>query len=389
MNMANELYYDYITESLQTFKTTIDEAIIEVLPRLDKELYISPQTEIMNYIDDVILDSDIEKFSENMNYYLMIREGTIKNYHGKRDKQIAENNPKLIQNRYLVVGSKKKSTNETFERAMAVDSFKTESTILHLIKQYPDLLLPKNTDISDIEISYAVNTTTFHDPEVIAKSTKKFVTLDDPNRYLQQKPEYIVISRVKKSKRELEKFVDYLLGIRTEFHYDSIATHEIVPREKFYENIEQIHTISDSTPFKADYRPKGILLPFYKKENLHNIIIEGSKLAGKYSITHKEVTPKDKDTLLAGVWIDHHFNKMRIETILQIQEFFDWYKGVLGHDAHYHKEREENRLKSHKNKNFYIYKHKSDSSQSITLTYNLNHVAKHLEDRFSMVYELE
>ncbi len=388
--MANELYYDYITDSLQIFKTTIDEAVIEVLPRVNTEPWISPQTEIIKYIDDIILDSDIEKFSQNMNYYLMIREGTVKNYHGKRDKQIAENNPQLIQTKYLVVGSKKKSTNETFEKAIVVDSFKTESTIAHLIKQYPELLLPLDTEASDIELSYAVNVSTFHDKEVITKSSNKFATLDNPLRYLQQKPEYMVISRVKKSQRELEKFVDYLLGVRTEFHYDSIATHEVVPKGKiFYENIEQIHMISDSTPFKADYRPKEILLPFYNKENLHNIIIEGNKLAEKYAITHKKVTSEDKDKLLAGIWIDHHFNKMRIETILQIQEFFSWYKGVLGHDAHYHKEREESRLKSHKNKNFNVYKHKSDPSQSITLNYNINHVARHLENRFSKVYDLE
>jgi len=388
--MANELYYDYITEYLQTFKTTIDEAKIEILPRLVKEPWISPQSEIIKYIDDVILDSDIEKFSENMNYYLTVREGVVKNYTEKRVKQIAENNPKLIHNRYLVVGSKKKSLNQVFEKAIPVDSFKMESTISHLIKEQPDRLLPENTDSSDIEINYAVNVSTFHDPAIIPKTFKKFVTLDDPLKYLQEKPEYIVISRVKKSKRELEKFVDYLLGIREEFHYDSIATHEIVPKGKiFYDNIEQIHTISDSKPFKSDYRPAGILLPFYNKENLHDIIVEGNNVSEKLSNSQKQVTNADKDKLLAGIWIDHHFNKMRIETILQIPEFLNWYKGVLGHDAHYHKEREEKRLNKQKNVRFQAFKHKSEPEQNIVINYNLNHVAKHLEQRFNNVYELE
>ncbi len=387
--MVNELYYDYITEYLQTFKTTIDEAKIDVLPKLIKEPWISPQTEIIKYIDDVILESDIDKFSENMNYYLTVREEVLKNYTEKRLKQIAENNPKLKQHRYLIVGSKKKSTNELFEKALSVDSFKKESTISYLIKEQAEKLLPENTDISDIEIMYAVNLSTFHDPNVIFKTGKKFATLDDPITYLKEKPEYMVISRVKKSKRELEKFVDYLLGIREAFHYDSIATHEIVPKGKiFHDSIEYIHTISDGKPFKADYRPAGILLPFYSKENINDIIKDGT-VAENISEVRKKIEPEDKTKLLAGIWIDHHFSKMRIETILQIPEFFKWYKGVLGHNAHYQKERAEKRLEDQRNIKLTLYKSKGDQEQNIVLNYNLNHVAKHLEERFSKVYELE
>lgn len=386
--MVNELYYDYITEYLQTFKTTIDEAKIEILPKLDKQPWISPQSEIIKYIDDVILESDIEKFSENMNYYLTVREEVLKNYTEKRVKQIAENNPKLKHNRYLIVGTKKKSTDELFEKAISVDSFKKESTISHLIREHADKLLPKNTDTSDIEIMYAVNVSTFHKPDVIFRTGKKFLTLDDPLLYLKEKPEYMIISRVKKSKRELEKFVDYLLGIRDSFHYDSIATHEIVPKGRiFHDSVEHIHTISDSKPFKVDYRPNGVLLPFYSKENLNDIIVEGTA-AENISEARKKVNAEDKNKLLAGIWIDHHFNKMRIETILQIPEFFKWYKGVLGHNAHYQRERTKKRLESQKNMKFNLYKSKT-GDQSIMLNYNLNYVAKHLEERFSKVYELD
>lgn len=383
--MANELYYDYITGYLDIFKKTIEEAKIEVLPKLTKEPWISPQKEIIKYIDSVILDSDIEKFSENMNYFLIVREEVLKNYTEKRIKQIKEQNPDLNLSRYVYVGSKIKSTGETFETYIEEDSYKKESTINHIINENRKLLLPE-ADETDIEITYTVNVAAFNSNIKNINSnnrTKKFVTLDNMTPL---NSDYIIISRVKRSKRELEKFVDYLLGIRDEFHYDSIATHEIVPNGKIlYDSVENIHTISDSIPFKAEYRPLGLLLPFYKKENINNIINEGNNIESILE-ARKKITQEDKNKLLAGIWIDHHFNKMRLETILQIPEFFKWYKGVLGHNSYYQKERERNRVENQKNMKFYIHKSKAEE-QSIILNYNLNHVAKHLEERFSKVYD--
>ncbi|GIU70187.1 MAG: hypothetical protein KatS3mg002_1423 [Candidatus Woesearchaeota archaeon] len=382
--MTNELYYDYITEYMQIFKKTIDEAKIEVLPKLMKQQYLSPQAEIIKYIDEVIKDEDIEKFSENMNYYLTVREEVLKNYTEKRIKQILQKNPDLILKRYIVVGTKKKSTNEVYEKFMNVDSYKKDSLIEHIIKEHPKDLLPENTDETDIETTYTVNVAAFYKKD---NNNFRFATLDTPNTILQNNPEYVLISRIKKSKRELEKFIDYLIGTREEFHYDSIATQEIVPKNKaFYDNIEYIHEISDPTPFNIEYRPKGILLPFYNKDNISKLINNGETISNKLLSLKKTPSDDDKNKLLAGIWIDHNFNKMRIETILQIPEFFKWYKGVIGHTSYYQKERSENRIKKQKNNRFYIYKDKINQNKDIIINYNMDFVSKHLEERFKNIF---
>ncbi|MGV8151116.1 MAG: hypothetical protein ACP5NV_05290 [Candidatus Woesearchaeota archaeon] len=392
--MANELYYDYITEELHAFKLAIDESKIEILPQIADRTGLSPQSELIRYIDEIIQDSDIEKFSENMNYYLQIREEVLKNYTEKRIKQILDLNPKLIHERYLVVGSKKKSTGEVFEKRIKSNSYNKESVISHLIREHKDNLLPENTDLSDIDINFAVNLSAFYDMDKVPRSKRLAITLDksatsldDPESYLKN-AEYIIASREKKSFRELEKFVDYLLGVREEFHYDSIATHEICPKILLHNNVEKIHALSDSKPFKADYRPNNILLPFYNKDNINEIVSNGKKIIEKVTAAKREVSAEEKEQLLAGVWVDHHYSKMRVETILQMPEFFDWFRGILGHDSYYYSTRKTLREKSHKNLKFQLHRGKSDA-ENIIIHYDINQVAKHLENRFKKIYDLD
>lgn len=331
-------------------------------------------------IDDFPPYYKIEYMTSWYPYIIANRELKLKQMLKKRVDQIKENNPrqKLHEESYVLVRSKSKITDEVRQRKIPSDQMYTlEQEIEHNIKTeprkyYPDfgyelLNRPENQEI--LEASNII---------LLRKSNLKRRKVDfdvDPfgissfNNLISDS-EYVIMARVKKSKRELEKEVLYLLGLRDE-HHDNIGTINVVPSDKFMNSIYEIKNLSDRNEIeKIDFKYfpeirnaisskqsastkniqiEKILDNIYRKgisrdqEILKQFKLNAKleKAGQKFYVNYNDIVkPTDKDLLLRFLKIYRRFSGDNGETLLMNKNFFKRYRGSLGHHTSYVRQRE-------------------------------------------------
>ncbi|MFA5797574.1 MAG: hypothetical protein WC916_06105 [Candidatus Woesearchaeota archaeon] len=362
---GDELYYRFLTDQLELHKTIVNESIIDALnspsPKTDMCVL---QGKIIHQISEVIDADEIKKFSDNLNMYLGLREEILRGYITDRVAQTSEKYPDCEIERYMIVIAKHKSTGAVLAKETPVSAFVSEETMRSNIIKDSTIYLPRvNSDepasLADFNILQSVNAVAF----VTSKNkSRRYIELDTERRYakdyslesvlcgLANHSVYLIISRVKTDEREAQKVTDMVIGVRPDYHYDGIAEHIIVNSYRsMYDAVKEIHTLSNKAPFRADYRPQGILPPYHNRSIITELINTNSTLSERILRTG-QMTDAERKQLLSGIWVDHFRKNMRMESIIQLRPFYEWYTvGPIGHTKSFYARRLRERDASHHN----------------------------------------
>lgn len=195
---------------------------------------------------------------------------------------------------------------------------------------------PVKTHIDDayIRTSFTEKQTDFFPPEAFSGDVSLFsshnivrIVLNQPlkgkvwNSKDHRNLYFELHSRNKSSKRELEKFVDTLLGLRSEWYFDAIGTNEIVTQQRLYDltsSIREIHNNnSKSSLFNVEHRN---LPSQYNSKVLDKIVKDAVPFLSR-TPNNSEEYARARDALLRGIWHDHFFG----ESLVMTPTFFEWY----------------------------------------------------------------
>ncbi|MGV8171531.1 MAG: hypothetical protein ACP5OA_02450 [Candidatus Woesearchaeota archaeon] len=257
------------------------------------------------------------------------------------------------------------------------------------VKEKPRKYLPSfsdidpNIDLSKIEILAVSNVTILYDKNKVADIDSEDVPFEELTRTKALK--YAIYSRVKKSFRETEKFVDDLLNLRTkkDIPYDDIGVIVQVPRgEEVYNILNYIIDTSSTYPEIGNTHTKrqnekktkdgnivlklrddnyttvnGKLYRVCDPDNLKAVleqiirtessvdkeIREKAKSSSKekYLLTNDEIEQEKQ-----GIKVGHTIGTFKCETYLMLPKMLETYFGKhIGHGADYFRRREIKREK--------------------------------------------
>ncbi len=344
-----------------------EEALLNEIFSLDKNTPLA------------IKKDDVDQFVEKFHNYLGQREHHLLIYAQARLKQLERLNPGIEKKSYLVVHARNLETGEVKTRRTDTNDFLLEEIIQKWFKESHEILY--QPEMLELHVSSILEDYKQKMPEEeflkrqdrlrqkITRQLKEDTILPvfdktPPNPKIEilyaqnvyelykpdkrRKPNHPVRTlkfRVKSSQRELEKFVDWVTGVRNDIHYDSIASIEIVPFKEFYDSPQLIRSISDPKYFRVEY--KNLPEEMLSDGEFHRIIREGNELSKRIlsqPVENRTIPEETEKKLLKGIWIDHFFKGLPMETIVQVKEFHDWYLGPLGHDTYYVKNRDEKRM---------------------------------------------
>jgi hypothetical protein len=380
--MANELYYNYLTQTLKQYKESLGRIIKEEREAAKGKSMLQDSQHVQDtmfyrFIHGIGEDKILE-FKENFYNFMLIRDPTLKGYVENRVKKLMEKNPNLETKRYIQTRAMSSSTGEVEKRIVEINQYQTETDLENLLLDNHQKFLPEFRPMPpNITVLGASNIIGLYDKKKHRKAPKL------------EEMDYRIYSRVKKSARELEKLVDWMLGLRggEGFPYDSIGTIEVVPMSELYKNLEEIRDMSDkpSHPgddktFRIDHRnlPKR-----YNRDQFLAIINKGKSLAASLEKSTQYPSDDERKELLTGVWIDHSVKNMRLETILQIPIFYEWGDtGPIKHDTYYYDFKRKKRIEKLKNPAKAFDEHTTKVEPGLLL------VANHLERLFSDLYVL-
>lgn len=295
-------------------------------------------------------DDEIQTFCDNFYDFLLTSDTQLNKYVSERRRQILEHHPTLQTQRYLKVLARNIHTGAIKKKITPVKSYITEVSLDELIFESGT---SKDKGKSEYLPSFDDDTL----PEIV--STANIVGLYEPSRTIPplEKMPYIIQSRVKRSERYLQKFVDWMLGVREIkdyardfFFYDSSGIIEINPLKELYPSTKQIQeelsdkpkSHFDNTTFWIEYASE--LPKEFNKAIVTKKIIAAQKLAKE--IKHRgghNITREEKKILLMGLKIHHIYDHMRMESFMQTREMFEIYENTIGHTTIYIADRDRNR----------------------------------------------
>jgi len=346
--MTNQFFYDNITSKFEEYKGIVrgvmfkhKKILFNALPEhikkeyenrlIPQELLISIQKPIISEYEKAVINElkefftkqEIHDFALKFPAFLEQREILLESYvHGRLRQEQQIHGGKI--KKYLKLNLQNNLLNQNFSVIIDTLSYIRDSALIHELELDPGLFI-KNINPEEYK-----HVKLLHSQNIAVITTKS------------NGEKFKILSRSKRNKRELEKLVDSLTGIRPEWAFDSIATLEIFPEHDFYKGIERIREFNKQNhneKLKIDYR--GIKSS-YDSEDFKEIIREGNKIQNKISKNQK-VTPEDNKALLRGAWIDHYPKDVALETIVMIPKFYEWYTGPIGHDAVFLQQRAEKR----------------------------------------------
>ncbi len=275
----------------------------------------------------------INNFVKEYNDSLQFYEEFLKKYTEKRICQLEQRHNEFKYKPFLEVKAHNHATGEVGEETTETEGFLLEKAIQQIIRGNPRRYLPnfKNWKEDDtIELLYAKNMFKFYETSY-------------------ESPKAILISRVKASKREREKVVDWFTGVRKDLAYDTQGMQNIVSLEDIYIALEETNMLSEESekkPFIVDY--KGPLTKDMSLKQLRNMVKEMQKMDKAIRNRKRPPTEEEREFLKAGIWIDHYVEKGRFETIIQSPEMYEiMNNGALRHDTDYIRRRNEQRKKDH------------------------------------------
>ena len=334
---------------------------------------------------------NIDTFIENFESEIIEREKVLKRQVHNSIEEIIGWNPdrKLIKANYLKIMAKDKASEEVLEHVVSIPRYYDEETINIMLHNHPDEFLPPFARIketgqsirySDVEILGVMNITTLYNP---AKVKSKEVQIDEA--------EYIVQSRIKRSYRELEKFVELILGKREgNLPYDSIAMIAVMPTpiiktdNKILEKGKEIMCVRDGSRIykfkdfiskiasKDKYTYLENVMPTGQKETIDDIILKLSEgdydeknfnqVITQINDTAIEIKTEAQQNNTSGIYniTDNRKEKLlqgikysaiiegdkRIEIWVMNPLMYSTYSGeLIGHTSSYVKKRKDDRTK--------------------------------------------
>jgi len=392
---GSELYYDYLSNIFLTLKESIHLIKGYVLKDSSRDTFSSEdyQKEVITDIDSLLNKDDIEILSHYFELLQSVRASALIKHAHNKISNLTSTYPDLRVENYLsvrvILDSSSKDKNAfqcsddepekpmIYSKTTPVNNYLSEADIDFFLSKYPDSYLPNEVLCKPFKILSANNLVHFFDKNTF--------------------PKYIYSFRVKSGSREKEKITDWLLNVdRYKFHYDGIAAISVVPKMKFYDEIETVKNLSKSLrpdmigDFSVDYRPKKTNKPSkfpdivelpkkWNKARMNKLINVGNYYFDIYK--DKEYTALSDDEkkfsykqLLAGAWIDN-YAPQRMETIVLTHEFYKWFStGMLSPD-NYALNLMHDRIEKHKN---YTIKHRPMPCDLI---------ASHLDNKLSDIFK--
>jgi hypothetical protein len=228
-----------IPESAYVQKRIYDKTVC-VLNRKSIDVFVNEvynKDELIKNSNSMITSTELNKYQSidefiaNFEEEIIEREKVLEKQVNKCVDEVINWNPniKLVKANYLKIMAKDKLSEQVLERTVPISNFYDEETINMMLYNHPEEFLPyyarlvetnQKIKYSDVELLGVMNITTLYDPN---KVKSKEVKIDEA--------EYIFQSRIKRSYRELEKFVELLLNKRytDDLPYDAIAMIAVMP----------------------------------------------------------------------------------------------------------------------------------------------------------------
>lgn len=334
-----------LLEKIEKEKHTATKKILEKeFEALFEKKSLEYQKKIITDLDEILKDDQVNNFIRNYQMFLPQRDILLESYVNKRLEQEINEIPADIKSknafeikRSVLIKIRDTDTDELFFKETDTSSYLPDSFLKKNLEEKNKEYFPKEA----YERKNAELYSTQNIARIIFNKRVKEKTWFDEKR--QEHFFYENNHRVKSSVRELVKFVDTLVGLRDEWYFDALGTHEITTQQRLYDSVKKIaetdqENTKNGTLFNVDYR--GIPENYNAKE-----FLKISNLADKYlrRIPNNEEEYKEaKEHLLKGIWIDHS----RAETICMTPDFFRWYtESPISHGRGFLKSRDEKRQK--------------------------------------------
>jgi hypothetical protein len=382
--MANAFPFEYLNEQVDFFRLTIQNSMKEVYAEIGrnetlKNFYLlsseSVQEMIYQRIISRILDKDsntINNLKEQSIVATLQRDAVLSRYVKKTLEQIQNGHPEIEaeQAHFLEVMAEDKKTQTTLSRIEPINGYQRENSIDALLINQREKYMPIFERVDgtiatekDIKIVAVKNLTGIYDVRRVSE-------IASPEQFL-----YEIDSRIKRSERELEKFLDWSYGRRdvNDYPYDNMAATIIIPDtdQKGSANGKEIYGFKDfirsisSNSFdnnslernKSEYEKKGIIKLVdrrYNDDNYNAVLTQMDKTAKKIDIEQNRnkknseyrVSKNDTERLFQGPQLKHEIeDKNKIETLIQTRTMNKEYKGPrIGHTSFYFADRERDRM---------------------------------------------
>lgn len=271
-------------------------------------------------LDDVssfFVENPPDEFINNYKLFLPTRDFILKTYVDARLKQEISflNNQKINHNllRSVSIKVRNNETGDLYVKETPVKTHIDDAYIRTSFTEEQTDFFPPESFSGDVSLFSSHNIVRV----VLNKPLKGKVwnSKDHRNLYFE------LYSRNKSSKRELEKFVDTLLGLRHEWYFDAIGTNEIVTQQRLYDLTSSIREIHNSHSKSAAFNVEHRNLPSqYDAKALDKIVKDAVPFLSR-TPNNSEEYDRARNALLKGVWHDHFFG----ESIVMTPTFFEWY----------------------------------------------------------------
>jgi len=376
--MVHEFPFQYLAEKIHFFRNTIQDSMREVYKEIGKnrtlqEMYpslSSPAVQDIIYqrIINKILDDDQDArnhFRENFIVTTLQRDEVLSRYVRKSLDEIKSWNPnnELVEAHFLKIMAADTKTESVRTQIVPITGYYGEKTIDRVVANQWDKYGPlfKRPDGAiapqkDIEILGILNMSGWGDIGL--------GEISSPDQLI-----YKVISRVKRSERELKKLLDWGYGIRKfkDYPFDSIAATIVVPdlNQKKKLNGAEIYQFKDFAKNISDKcyddnvntekqnkesEIKKLLIGKYNEANYKEVLAQIEKTMAKVEIERKRsknpssyrISSDDRERELQGYRLKHIIEgNNKIETLIQTHFLNEVYEGKdIGHTSFYFAMRE-------------------------------------------------
>lgn len=378
--------YDNFTKAMHLYKRLVEYSFENTLnikePLEQQERAWNIFEKIIDNLNLYNLDwaqYEVKNLEMWLPYTLNQKEKVLSNiYLKKRTESLLNKNKNLELVYSVLVKAKHKITKEVRQKISPnVMGYQVEQQLEYLVTN-PDYLPEftgfKNISYDDVEIMEAQNLIGFKKKSSELKNPKYIKSdvfdINYFNNYIDQF-DYLIMARVKKSKRELEKLSHWILGLK-DLSFDSMGTIEVVPNNSFLKEYYNIVNLEGTKNFFPVYkyfpelrkyienkkRPINELQPELNKElkqfehetinaakSVYSKLIDAKAYEQTYKVPYpdfsKIVTPQERNLLLKEFKIYRIYQGERLETIMFTPEYFKYYRGEIGHHTFYERWRAE------------------------------------------------
>ncbi|MGV8168765.1 MAG: hypothetical protein ACP5N3_01800 [Candidatus Nanoarchaeia archaeon] len=362
--------FDFFEQKMNDYRTLM-KTIINEEYAVARDSNIDPgsayvQERIFNRFRMKVSDEELNTLSDNFYAMILQRDDFLER---DVDNTISEikrwnENSDLLEAHYLIIEAKHKPTNMVKTRTVYTTAYFNEKNIDKVLSEKPGDYIP---DFSQ-DIEGIVNS-----DDIEIRSVSNLTGLYNISRISGERPEiseleYKVYSRIKASYREMIKFVDWFLGLRSEedYPYDTCGKKVIFPDKNLdgTEGGSRIYIYRDyiresskkhggrfiqknvnKREKNASENVKKLIEEEYDKNNYMDLMRQCRRVTELLSKKRKMPSETEKEMLLQGIQSKYFSEGERIETWIMTDFMHEIYMGpLIGHSAAYIAKREQDRI---------------------------------------------